>query len=127
MTRARVVLAALAAAPLLAGCSYSAYVAFGPGDDGPNVKLAASPAAAARGEAVGLIAAADDDYRVVEVEFYRVDGDGSATLLGRDRDAPYALETRVPAGASGELRYLARAVDDAGQSGQSQAIAIAVR
>jgi hypothetical protein len=115
------------ATPLLAGCNYGAYVAFGPGDDGPNVNLAASPAAAAPGETVGLVAAAQDDYRVVEVKFYRVDGTGSTTLLGSDRDAPYAIETRVPASALDEVRYLAAAVDDADQVSERAVVAVSVR
>ena len=127
MTRACVVTAALVAVPLLAACSYDAYVAFGPGDDGPNVNLAASPATAGRGETVGLVAAADDDYRVVEVEFYRVDDGGSVTLLGRDRDAPYAIEAPVPSSTRGEVRYLAVAVDDAGQASKRAAVAVVVR
>lgn len=120
-------MAAFAAATLLAACSDDAYVAFGPGDDGPNVNLAASPATAGRGETVGLVAAADDDHRVVEVEFYRVDDGGSVTLLGRDRDAPYAIGARVPSSARGEVRYLAVAVDDAGQASKRAAVAVIVR
>ena len=126
MTRCRAVIPVVAST-LLAGCTYAAYVEFGPGDDRPNVSLAASPPIAARGDAIGLVAAATDDYRLVEVEFYRVDGGGSATLLGRDDSAPYALETVVPSSAGSEVRYRARAIDDAGQSGDSQTIAIAVR
>ena len=105
------------------------YIAYRPcpklqGQD-QSVSLAASPASASRGEIVGLVAAASDDYRVVEVEFYRLDAGGN-TFLGRDTSAPYALETVMPAGASGEVRYLARAIDDAGQRGESQAVAVAV-
>ena len=82
MTRPRAVLA-LAAAALLAGCYIGTDLAFGPDDDPPSVSLAASPATASRGETIGLSAAAVDDYRVVEVAFYRIDSNGN-TLLGRD-------------------------------------------
>ena len=72
------------------------------------------------------MAAANDDYAVREVEFFRVDVGGN-TLLGRDSSAPYALETAVPAGASGTVRYFARAVDDAGQDSDSQDVVVTVR
>ena len=85
-----------------------------------------SAAIAARGETIGLVAAAADDYRVVDVEFYRRDFSAN-TLLGRDGSAPYALTTAIPAGASMEVRYFARAIDDAGQTGDSQDVAVSVR
>ena len=72
------------------------------------------------------MAAAADDYRVVEVEFYRRDF-GANTLLGRDASAPYALTTVIPAGASGDVRYFARAIDDARQTGDSQDVVVTVR
>ena len=90
------------------------------------MSLAASPSSAARGETIGLVAAANDDYLVVEVAFYRVDANGN-TFLGRDSSAPYALDTVVPAGAGTEVRYMARAIDDAGQRGDSQAVSVSVR
>lgn len=121
-------LAALAAAAgvLLAGCYAGAHFDIGPDDDPPSVSLAASPASAAPGATIGLVAAAADDYRVVEVAFYRADS-GSDTLLGRDFNAPYALDTTLPAGASGEVRYFAQAFDDAGQRSESALVAVAVR
>ena len=118
--------ASMAAAALLAGCNVGAYIDIGPGDDPPSVSLAASPATASPGETIGLVAAASDDYRVIDVAFFRVDAGGN-TFLGRDSSAPYALDTAVPAGASVEVRYLARAVDDAGQASESQAVVVAVR
>ncbi len=125
MTR-RCAVIALAAATLLAGCYVGTYVEIGPDDDPPSVSLAASPATASRGEVIGLVAAASDDYRVIEVQFYRLDFGGN-TFLGRDSSAPYALDTVMPAGASGEVRYVAQAIDDAGQRGESQTVAVAVR
>ena len=126
MARTRPVLA-LAAAAMLTGCNVGAYIHIGPNDDPPSVSLAASPATASRGETIGLVAAASDDYRVVEVEFYRLDAGGSSSFLGRDGSAPYALETAVPATASGDVRYVARAIDDAGQVGESQAVVVSLR
>lgn len=125
MTRRSAVIA-LAAASLLAGCYVGTYVEIGPDDDPPSVSLAASPATAARGESIGLVAAASDDYRVIDVEFYRLDLGGN-TYLGRDSSAPYALDTVVPAGASGEVRFVARATDDAGQRSESQTVTVVVR
>ena len=115
-----------ASVALVAGCRIGTYVSIGPDDEPPSVSIAASPATASRGEIIGLVAAAADDYRVVDVAFYRRDVGGD-TLLGRDNSAPYALETVVPAGASGELRYFARATDDAGQVGDSLVVAVTVR
>ena len=115
----------IATATLVAGCYGGLTIGFGPGDDAPSVSLAASPASAAPGERIGLVAAASDDYRVVNVAFFRIDVGGN-TLLGRDTSAPYALETVLPAGASGQVRYFAQAVDDAGQVGESQVVAVAV-
>ena len=117
---------ALAAATLVAGCRVGTFLYVGPDDDPPSVSLAASPAIASRGETIDLVAAAADDYRVVEVEFYRRDFSAN-TLLGRDGSAPYALTTAIPAGASMEVRYFARAIDDAGQTGDSQDVAVTVR
>jgi hypothetical protein len=111
---------------LLGGCQVGTYLTIGPGDDPPSVSLALSPALASRGETIGLVAAASDDYLVVEVRFYRLDVGGN-TLLGRDTSAPYAIDTVVPTGAVGEVRYIARAVDDAGQVSESQALSVAVR
>jgi large repetitive protein len=117
---------ALLASLALAGCELSLGVGVGPDDDPPSVNLAAAPQSAAPGETIGLVAAADDDYRVVEVQFFRVDVGGD-TLLGRDTSAPYALETTLPAGAAGEVRYFARAVDDADQRGESERVSVSVR
>jgi hypothetical protein len=120
----------LAACFALAGCGVgvSLGVGIGPNDDPPSVSLAAAPQSAAAGERIGLVAAADDDFRVVEVRFYRVDVGGD-TLLGIDGSAPYALETTLPtgSGAGSEVRYFARAVDDAGQRTDSQMVGVTVR
>jgi hypothetical protein len=121
----RVAMAALAGAGL-AACGVGVSVGIGPNDDPPSVSLAAAPSEAAPGERIGLVAAASDDYVVREVLFFRIDG-GSDTLLGRDSSAPYALETTLPSGAGTEVRYFARAVDDAGQRADSREVAVEVR
>jgi hypothetical protein len=90
------------------------------------VSVAAAPSLASAGERIGLVAAASDDYAVAEVQFFRVDAAGN-TLLGSDASAPYALETVMPAGATGEVRYFARAFDDAGQSARSDDVVVTVR
>jgi hypothetical protein len=122
----RSLMCSLAAGLVLAACGVSIGLGLGPDDDPPNVSLAAAPQSAAPGERIGLVAAANDDYSVVEVEFYRIDVGGD-TLLGRDSSAPYALETVLPAGATGTVRYFARAIDDAGQRGESQMVTVTVR
>ena len=118
-------IAALACTALVA-CGVGVSIGIGPDDDPPSVSLAAAPAEAAPGERIGLVAAASDDYVVREVLFFRVDVGGD-TLLGRDSSAPYAVETSLPAGATIEVRYFARAVDDAGQQADSQEVAVSVR
>jgi len=120
-TRSRSFTTLVAGSALLAACGIS--IGFGPNDDPPNVSLAAAPQQAAPGERIGLVAAASDDYAVREVQFFRVDVGGN-TLLGSDGSAPYALETTLPAGVRGEVRYFARAIDDAGQAAESQVVAV---
>jgi hypothetical protein len=110
----------------LAACGVGVSIGIGPDDDPPSVSLAAAPSEAAPGERIGLVAAASDDYVVREVLFFRIDAGGDI-LLGRDSSAPYAVETSLPAGASSDVRYFARAVDDAGQEAESQEVAVSVR
>ena len=119
-------MAALLSAAGLVACGVGLSYGIGPGDDPPSVSLAAAPQEAAPGERIGLVAAASDDYAVREVLFFRIDA-GAVTLLGRDSSAPYAMETTLPAGAVGTVRYVARAVDDAGQEGESQVVVVSVR
>jgi hypothetical protein len=111
---------------VLVGCELSLGLGIGPDDDPPAVSLAAAPQSAAAGERIGLVAAASDDYSVAEVQFLRIDVGGD-TLLGTDRSAPYALETTLPVGVTGSLRYVARAVDDAGQATRSETVEVTVR
>lgn len=119
-------LAAALATTSLAACGVGVSVGIGPDDDPPSVSLAAAPSAAAPGERIGLVAAASDDYVVREVLFYRVDAVGD-TLIGSDRSEPYAVETSLPTDAGTEVRYFARAVDDAGQEADSRDVAVSVR
>ena len=118
--------AVLALAVSMSGCGVGLSLGYGPDDDPPSVSLAAAPSAAPPGARIGLVAAANDDFVVSEVRFYRVDGVGN-TLLGRDGDAPFAIETVLPADAAIEVRYFARAVDDAGQSSDSEDVIVTVR
>jgi hypothetical protein len=124
--RAAHLLIAAAAGACLAACGVGVSIGIGPDDDPPSVSLAAAPSSAAPGERIGLVAAANDDYVVREVLFFRIDSGGS-TLLGRDNSAPYAFETSLPTGAGSEVRYFARAVDDAGQAADSQEVTVSVR
>lgn len=124
-------LAHLVAVALTAGalsaCGIGLSYGFGlGGDTPPSVSLAAAPLSAAPGDRIDLVAAASDDRAVAEVRFYRLDASGD-TLLGADASAPYALSTLLPSGAVGQVRYIARASDDAGQVAESQAVTIIVR
>lgn len=119
-------LIACATGLVLAGCELSLGLGIGPDDDPPSVSLAAAPQSASAGERIGLVAAASDDYVVVEVQFFRVDVGGD-TLLGTDRSEPFALETTLPAGVVGSVRYFARALDDAGQATRSAVVEVTVR
>jgi Bacterial Ig domain len=112
------------AAMALAACEAGIYL--GPDDDPPSVSLAATASSAAPGDRIGLVAAANDDYRVDEVDFYRVDASGN-TLLARDSSDPYSVETSIPSGASGTVQFFARAIDDAGQRRDSALVVITVR
>jgi hypothetical protein len=126
LMNARTLARLLAAGAALAGCYGGISVGIGPDDDPPNVSLAAAPSSAAPGERIGLVAAASDDYRVREVQFFRVDP-GGERLLGRDGNEPFALETTLPSAAGSLVRYFARAVDDAGQEADSQEVVVTVR
>jgi hypothetical protein len=111
----------------LSACGIGLSYGFGLGGDAPpNVSLAAAPLSAAPGDRIDLVAAATDDHAVAEVRFYRLDTTGD-TLLGTDAGAPYALSTLVPSGAIGQVRYVARASDDAGQVAESQVVTVIVR
>jgi hypothetical protein len=111
---------------LLTACEASLFIG-GDGEEPPSVNLAATVAAAVPGERIGLVAAASDDWRVDEVSFYRVEPNGSATLLERDRSDPYAAETVVPSNAVGTVQFFARARDDAGQEQDSARVSVELR
>jgi hypothetical protein len=119
-------MAAVSLSAGLAACGVGISLGYGLGDDPPSVSLAAAPQEAAAGERIGLVAAASDDYVVREVLFFRIDG-SSDVLIGRDSSAPYAIETTLPANTTGQARYFARAVDDAGQEADSQEVVVTVR
>jgi Big-like domain-containing protein len=121
--------AAAALCVLLAGCGGGISLGFNGGhdfDDPPSVSLVASADSAAPGQVVRLSAAASDDFAVDEVEFLRIERDGSITRLGTDRSEPYTLDTPVPDNGSGEVRYFARAFDDVGQRSDSADIVVRV-
>jgi hypothetical protein len=116
----------IASAATLAACGVGVSLGIGPDDDPPSVSLAAAPAEGAPGERIGLVAAASDDYVVREVQFFRVDAGGDR-LVGSDSSEPFALETSLPPDADSQVRYFARAVDDAGQEADSREVVVAVR
>jgi hypothetical protein len=126
MTPRRHLVVIASTAALAAACGVGVSLGIGPDDDPPSVSLAAAPSEAARGERIGLVAAASDDYTVREVLFYRIDPGGDR-LIGRDSSEPYALETTLPTDAGSSVRYFARAVDDAGQEADSREVVVTVR
>jgi hypothetical protein len=114
------------AAPLaLAGCGGGISFGFGDdGDDRPSISVAASPNPAARGEAVTLLAAASDDWAIYRVEFYRVESDGDFTPLASAYREPYQWTTTIAADAPASVEYVARAVDDIGQTRDASVIVV---
>jgi hypothetical protein len=126
MRRVARLCAAVLSAGLLSACGIGLSYGVGFGDSPPSVSLAASPLSAAPGDRIDLVAAASDDHAVSEVRFYRLDTSGD-TMLGADASSPYALSTLVPTGASGAVRYVARAIDDIGQVAESQVVTVTVR
>ncbi len=121
MLRAALLLTAVA----LAGCGGGVYLGFGGYDDPPSVSLAAGSERAVPGQAVRLAAAASDDDYVVEVAFYRIESDGSATFIGADASAPYNWDAVMPAVPRGSaVLFAARATDSAGQRSGSATVAV---
>jgi hypothetical protein len=121
----------LVLAIVLAGCGGGLYLGIGGGSDGdqpPTVALAASASEGLPGAVVRLVAAATDDFGVDQVTFLRREANGADTVLATDTAEPYQLDITLPgAPACTVLRYLARARDDAGQSGDSIVLEITVR
>jgi hypothetical protein len=110
---------ALAAALLLAGCGGGVFVGIGPDDDPPGVALVVSPTQAFPGQTLTLLADARDDFGVDYVAFYQLLPDGSAIRLGIVLRPPYQLSVVLPADAANPTQFFARAVDGAGQFGDS--------
>ena len=112
---------------LLAGCGGGLYLTLGEGyDDPPTVSLVAAVASAVPGQSIRLAAAASDDRGIEQLAFFRIEADGSATLLGVDIAAPYEWDTLIPAGARDSVRYFARASDTVGQRRDSATITVLV-
>lgn len=110
----------------LAGCGGGVWIGFGdPVDEPPDVGLVA-PSSAAVGQTVRLAAAASDDRRVVRVEFYRLDANGSAVHLGDDTSSPYEWSAVMPSTTADSVSFFARAYDDGGQSSDSASVSVVV-
>jgi hypothetical protein len=122
---------ALGWAAALTGCGGGVYLGIGfggPDDRPPQVALAASVVEGLPGTVVHLVAAATDDFGVDRVTFLRREASGTDTVLATDNGVPYQLDVTLPAAAPGTvLRYLARAVDTAGQSTDSTPLEVTVR
>jgi hypothetical protein len=119
--------AAAAGLVLLAGCGGGVFFSFGGSGDVPSVSLAANVRVAAPGDPVRLVAAAAGERRIVQVVFFQLD-DGSATVqLGSDASAPFEWVAVVPAQATIQVRFVARAFDDLGRFGDSDVVTVNVR
>jgi len=116
-----------AALMTLGGCGGGLYIELG--DDGfdlpPQVSLVAASTTAAPGQTVRLAAAASDDHGVNRVQFFRLEANGNAVLLGTDSTAPYEWDAVLP-GTTGEQRFYARAVDGQGQVADSAIVVVTV-
>jgi hypothetical protein len=111
----------------LAGCGGGVFFSIGGGGSAPSVSLAASVRDAAPGDPVRLVAAAAGERSIAQVIFFRLD-DGSGTVqLGSDASAPFEWVAVVPADARTRVRFVARAFDDIGRSGDSDVVTVNVR
>lgn len=99
----------------LAGCGGGVYIGIdGSSDSPPDVQLSVTQSA---NNNVTLRADAWDDYAVRSVQFWYDDGvSSSSILLYEDHSWPYEVATNIPRTPSGRVSYLARAVDDSGQT-----------
>jgi hypothetical protein len=125
----RLPLTAVAAAlTLLGGCGVGIGVEISDDDDPPSVNLSSDMASAQPGHVVRLAAAASDDGYVEEVRFYRIEPNGSSTLLCTDRSPGYDCNALIPADAAAgsRINFYARAWDNWGQSTDSAAVAVTV-
>ncbi|WP_130431429.1 hypothetical protein [Rivibacter subsaxonicus] len=112
---------------LLAGCGGGIDEWFSQSEnEPPTIALAAAPTPVAPGQMLVLVAAASDDEGIDEVAFFRVEADGALTRLGADGEAPFLWTQEVASGATGTLRYQARATDTDGKSTDSLIVEVEV-
>jgi hypothetical protein len=127
--RLRASLALSTCLALAAGCGGGLYIGIGDGDSGdrpPSVSLTANVSGAQPGDTVRLSAAASDDYAVDEVQFFRLQFDGSSIALGSMRQPPYVLNATMPDTAAAQVQFYARAIDDVGQRSSSSPVTVQV-
>jgi hypothetical protein len=93
----------------------------------PSVSLVSSVTEIHAGQTLRLAAAATafSANRIDVVTFYRWDGN-IAVQLGSDRQAPYKLAATAPTDGRASVSYFARAWDDSGDVGESQAVTVSV-
>jgi hypothetical protein len=118
--------AAALAAPL-AGCGIGLSLGVNVGDQPPAVSIAASADFGAPGSVIQLVAAASDDFGVDSVAFYRIEADGSLTLLATDFSEPYQTAATLIGAVGGRVSFVARATDSAGQRSESAPVQVALR
>ncbi|MBA3598466.1 MAG: Ig-like domain-containing protein [Methylibium sp.] len=111
---------------VLAGCGGGFYLGDNfDDDDPPEVVLIVSPDIAEAGQEVRLRASASDDSGIDEVVFFRVDG-AVSTRLQSDETAPYELNTELPDDATEPVQFFARAIDNDGESRDSDLFSVTV-
>lgn len=124
--RTRAAVAGVWVAALLAGCGGGIYLDFGDFDDlAPVVELAAGSQSAFAGDSVHLVAAAADENGIDHVSFFRYDGN-TAVRLGFDSSSPYDWQLLVPADGRTSVTVFARAVDNAGNTNDSNLVTISI-
>jgi len=119
----RLVPAVVLASLMLSGCPFLENV----DNEPPTVSLAVAPTSARPGATLVLVAAASDDTRIAQVEFFRIESDDSLTRLASDSEEPFRIDTTVgDAGVGTVLRFMARATDEDDDSTDSATVEVNV-
>ena len=114
-------------AAALTACGGGAFFGFGAVDDvPPAVSLATAVTTVQAGDSVRYVAAATDENGIDSVAFYRVESDGSETLLGSDTSEPYEWTATAPSDGRTSLGVFARATDTNGNETDSTTVTITV-
>lgn len=116
---------------VLAGCGGGLFFNIGDVDDdddgqAPTIALTVNPSSAAAGATVTLTASASDADGIESVTFFRLDDDDARVLLSAVGTQPFQLNVIVPTDATGQVRFVARATDNAGDRADSSAVTVTI-